>query len=77
MAHSTAKSVAKTEVGKLGVVFDRNVEITDCADADEYLRYTQEEGATSAAAEITHKKPSRPGRGRNRLTKKKFDYSTK
>jgi len=68
--------VAKTEIGKLGVTFDRNVEITDVSDADEYLKYTQGGGATSAAAEITHAKPSRPGRGRSRLTKKKFDYST-
>jgi hypothetical protein len=58
---------------KLGIVFDRSIEITDTAEVDDYLKFGEEasEGAaSSAAAAITHTKPQRKGRaGKTKIKK--------
>eukprot|EP00518_Triparma_eleuthera_P018508 CAMPEP_0197571096 /NCGR_PEP_ID=MMETSP1320-20131121/41780_1 /TAXON_ID=91990 /ORGANISM="Bolidomonas sp., Strain RCC2347" /LENGTH=337 /DNA_ID=CAMNT_0043133579 /DNA_START=62 /DNA_END=1073 /DNA_ORIENTATION=+ len=76
MSFSTAKSAALAEIKKAGVVFDRTFEITEPPEIDAVLETVAKGGreeASSAAAEIKHKKPSRPGKGKARKVKK-FDF---
>lgn len=73
MSFSTAKTAALSEMKRVGVVFEKNFEITEASEVDDVLKSIVEGekiGATSAAAEIKHKKPSRPGKGRARQIKK-------
>ncbi|GMH92489.1 hypothetical protein TrVE_jg6734 [Triparma verrucosa] len=73
MSFSTAKSAALSEMKRVGVVFEKNFEITETSEVDDVLKTIVEgekSGASSAAAEIKHKKPSRPGKGRARQIKK-------
>jgi len=73
MTFSSAKASALAEMKKVGVLFDRNVEITDTADVDEYLKPEPAEGgASSRAAEITHEKPKPKGRRAGKRVVKKF-----
>jgi hypothetical protein len=64
MTYSSAKSAAILEMKKLNILFDRNIEITDTADVDDYLKHEPvDDGTTasSAAATIVHAKPQRAG----------------
>ena len=75
MVYSTAKSSAVTCCGSLGIVFDSNIEVSDPLEIDEELTGAtapkKEGGATgSAASEIKHAKPARPGKGKARMVKK-------
>lgn len=72
MTLSTVKSAAIAAAQELGVTFDKTFEIRDTADLDHYVQAElnpPEVTVGSSAAQLSHSKPARPGRGARRVVK--------
>jgi len=72
MTLSTVKSSVIAAAQELGLNFDKTFEIRDAADLDHYVQAELNPAETtvgSSAAQLSHSKPARPGRGARRVVK--------
>lgn len=74
MTYSTIKATVLAEAANLGVVFSKLVEVREAVDLEQALGGGAIDGSTGGGAgeikhNLTHAKPTRPGKGRARLIK--------